>query len=239
MRNAIYDGTDGFLVHLQKMRQEDITEDKLRTIFDYACDKPLYTMNYRNRTKGKTDDILMDEQLIAVHAGASMIDMMGDMFAPAPMQLTFDEKAIRKQQQVIDEVHKLGAEVLISSHTWVYMTTEEVLKHTKELEKRGADFIKIAMSVNNETEALEALKTTSIVSKELSVPFLHICMGQYGKLHRDIGPMLGSCFALCVQNYTEEGHKEKPLLKAEKAVFDNIDYMPARKMSLGSDANRY
>ena len=65
-------------------------------------------------------------------------------------------------------------------------------------------------------------------------PFLHICMGQYGKLHRAIGPLLGSCFALCVQHYTEAGHKEKPLLRAERMALDNIDCKPARNIYIGT-----
>jgi hypothetical protein len=233
-RNAIYDGTDGFLIHLEKMEQKFINEDSLTHLFNYACDKPLYTMNYRMVNSKKTDDMLMDEQFMAIRSGASMIDMMGDMFDPAPRQLTFSEKAVSKQKQTIEEIHEMGAEVLMSSHTWVNMTTEEVLSHTKELESRGADFIKIAMAVNSEEEAIDAMKTTSVVSKALSVPFLHICMGQYGKLHRAIGPMLGSCFALCVQSYTEAGQKEKPLLRSEKAVFDNIDRSLARRPEIGT-----
>jgi hypothetical protein len=90
------------------------------------------------------------------------------------------------------------------------------------------------MCVYSEEEALDAIKTTSVVCKALKVPFLHICMGQYGKLHRAIGPKLGSCFALCVQQYTEPGMKDKPLLRAEKAVLDNIDYSLARNPMTGT-----
>lgn len=234
MRNAIYDGTDGFMIHMERLKPEMVNQETLENIFNYACDKPLYTMNYRGPGVEKSDEQLMEEQIMAVRAGASMIDMMGDMFGRAPLELTFDEKAVAKQKEVIDRVHALGGEVLLSSHTFVYMTADEVLRHTKTLEARGADFIKIAMSVHNEEELMDAMKTTTIVSRELKVPFLHICMGQYGKLHRAIGPMLGSCFALCVQQYTPAGHKEKPLLRAEKAVFDHIDYHPGRNTYVGT-----
>ncbi|MCX6011858.1 MAG: type I 3-dehydroquinate dehydratase [Chloroflexi bacterium] len=233
IRNALYDGADGFLFHMERLNQEFINEDSLRAILDYTCDKPLYTMNYRNNP-AKTDDIRIEELLTSIKAGASMIDMMGDMFDPSPMELSFNRDAILRQQQVIEKVHKLGGEVLMSSHTFIYMTTDEVLRHTRELEARGADFIKIAMCVHSEEEALDAMKTTTVVSSELKVPFLHICMGQYGKLHRAIGPLLGSCFALCVQHYTETEHKKKPLLRAERMALDNIDYKPARNIYLGT-----
>lgn len=233
MRNAVFDGAEAFMLHLEKMRQEYLREDELRRIFDYAGDKPLFTMNYR-ASGGKPDELLIEEQLMAVRAGASMIDMMGDMFAPSPRELTRDAAAIDRQKQIIDQVHEMGGEVLMSSHVWEYMTPEETLAHAKALEARGADFVKIAMCVHNEAEMIEALRATVRVKNELKVPFLHICMGQWGKLLRAVSPMFGSCFALCVQSYTEAGHKEKPLLRAEKAVLDNVDWMHARNPYTGT-----
>ncbi len=233
IRHSIYDGADGFLLHMEKMQQEFINEESLSRLFSYLGHKPLYTMNYR-ANKDKDDDQLMAEQLMAVKAGASMVDMMGDMYDPAPLELTRDKAAILKQQRMIEKIHEAGGEVLFSSHTWVYMTTEELLEHTQELERRGADFIKIAMRVTNEDEAAEAMKSTVLVSRELGVPFLHICMGQPGKLHRSIGPFLGSCFGLCVQNYTPASLKDKPLLRAQRAVMQNLDFMMARDLLLGT-----
>ncbi|MDF2722313.1 MAG: type 3-dehydroquinate dehydratase [Paenibacillus sp.] len=228
IRNAILDGTNGFMIHLQKLAPEFINEDSLRRIFNYTCDLPIYTMNYRSDAT-KTDEQRMEEQIMAVRAGANMVDIMGDMFDRAPRELTFNPEAIEKQKQAIARVHELGAEVLMSSHTSVYLTTEEVLSHARELEARGADFVKVVTRVESEEEMVDSLKTTSVVSKALNVPFLHICMGFHGKLHRAIGPMLGSCFALCVQSYTPAGLKEKVLLRAQKAVFDNVDYRVNRK----------
>jgi 3-dehydroquinate dehydratase len=171
---------------------------------------------------------------MAVRAGASMIDMMGDMFDRSPRELSQDSRAIGRQQQVIEKVHALGGEVLMSSHVWEYMTVEETLSHAKTLEARGADFVKIAMAVYDEAQMMESLRATVLVKNELKVPFLHICMGQWGKLLRAVAPMFGSCFALCVQSYTESGHKEKPLLRAEKAVLENADWMRARNPYLGT-----
>lgn len=233
MRNAIFDGAEAFMLHMEAMKEEHLNEDDLKTIFNYACDKPVFTMNYR-RPNGKPDEQLVAEQLMAVRAGASMIDLMGDMFDPSPRELSQDPRAIGRQQQVIEEVHALGGEVLMSSHVWEYMNVEETLAHAKALEARGADFVKIAMSVHNEAQMLESLHATVLVKNELKVPFLHICMGQWGKVLRAVSPMFGSCFALCVQSYTEAGHKEKPLLRAEKAVLDNVDWMRARNPYAGT-----
>lgn len=233
MRNAIFDGAEAFMLHMEKLNQEHVCEQDLKTIINYAGDKPVFTMNYRHGEK-KTDEQLIEEQLMAIRAGASMIDMMGDMFAPSPRELSRDSGAIDRQLQVIEQVHALGGEVLMSSHVWEYMTADETLAHAKALEARGADFVKIAMCVHSEAEMLESLGSTVRIKNELKVPFLHICMGQWGKVLRAVSPLFGSCFALCVQSYTEGGHKEKPLLRAEKAVLDNIDWMHARNPDTGT-----
>lgn len=233
IRNAIYDGAEAFMLHMEAMNPEHLCEDDLGPIFNYAGDKPVFTMNYR-RPGGKSDDQLVSEQLMAVQVGASMIDMMGDMFDPSPWELSRDPRAIARQQEVIEEVHSLGGEVLMSSHVWEYMNVDQTLSHAKALASRGADFVKIAMCVHSEEQMMESLQATVRVKNELPVPFLHICMGQWGKLLRAVSPMFGSCFALCVPSYTEAGHKEKPLLRAQKAVMDNVDWMRARNPSTGT-----
>lgn len=227
IRNALLDGSQGFMLHLERMDEQYRNLEDLKRVFNYVCDVPIFTLNYRSDNE-KSDEQLVEEQLIAIEAGASMIDVMGDLYDPSHHELTFHMAAVEKQRNLINKVHKMGAEVLLSSHVWEFMTEEEVIKHAKELESRGADFVKIAMCVHSEDELLQAIRTTVVTKRELRVPFLHICMRQYGKLHRAIGPMLGSCFALCVQSYTPNGHKEKVLLKAEKAVFDNLDWKIAR-----------
>ena len=68
-----------------------------------------------------------------------------------------------------------------------------------------------------------ALDEDSIV-KALGIPFLMINMGDHGKAHRVIGPVFGSCMLLCVQQYTPNGHKEKPLLRACRDIYNNFDY---------------
>ena len=102
------------------------------------------------------------------------------------------------------------------------------------MSSRGADMIKIAMAAHCEDDALEALRTTALLKRELKVPYLYICMGQYGKLQRAIGPLLGSSMALCVPTYTDHSHREQPLLRAEKAVLDNVDASIARNPYLGT-----
>ena len=234
IRNSIFDGADGFLLQLETLDPAHLNETDLRHILDYACDKPVLTTNYRRGDGSLTDDDLVELNLMALQAGVTMLDLMGDLYDPSPLELTRSPQAVDRQRRLVDRVHELGGEVLMSSHTFVPMSSEEALEHAQALATRGADMVKIAMAAHSEDDALEALKTTALLKRELTVPYLYICMGQYGKLQRAIGPALGSCMALCVPTYSDHSHREQPLLRAEKAVLDNLDWGLARNPYIGT-----
>lgn len=231
-RNSIFDGADGFLLQLETLDPPHLSGQDLRHILDYACDKPVLTTNYRRGDL--TDDELVEQDLMALQAGVTMLDLMGDLYDPSPLELSHKAEAIDQQRRLVDRVHALGGEVLMSSHTFVPMSCEQAVEHAQALASRGADMIKIAMAAHCEDDALEALRTTALLKRELKVPYLYICMGQYGKLQRAIGPLLGSSMALCVPTYTDHSHREQPLLRAEKAVLDNVDASIARNPYLGT-----
>ena len=234
IRNSIYDGAEVIALHLEFLGKEHHNLRDLRNVFAYAGSLPVYTMNYRNANRpGVSDEELVAGQLIAAEAGASMVDVMGDIYDPSPMQLTKSPEAIERQRRMIEQFHGLDCQVMLSSHTWAFMTAEQTLEHCNELISRGADMVKIAMCAFREEQMDEVYRTTLLMRRELKVPFLHVCMGQYGKVHRMIAPLLGSSLALCMQQYIPVCNKEQPLLRAAKAVFDNIDRGIARNDQLG------
>ena len=239
IRNALYDGAEAFMIHLEKLEEVYHNENDLKKIFNYACDRPVISVNYRTpRRPGKTDEELVKGQLLAISAGADVVDIVGDIFGPGKDEITYDETAIQKQKKLIAEVHKRGAKVMFSSHTFRFLTMEETLKHCKELERRGADWVKIAVTANSLEELNEVNRTTVELKKQMKVPFFHCCMGQYGKLHRVYSGLLGSKIVLCVQNYNENSNpKEQPLLRSTKAVIDNLDFTIARDDASGTIRN--
>src|SRR5690606_38524037 len=105
--------------------------------------------------------------LTAADAGASMIDVMGDLYHPSPMEITYNQNAIDKQKRLIDKIHEKGADVVISSHMSNSLNTEQVLEHMRALEERDPDVVKIVTSVNTEDELAEALITTMALNREL------------------------------------------------------------------------
>ncbi len=230
IRNSEYDGAQAFDLHLRSLELQYHNITDLERIIK-CTNKPVMTIYYRGDSKWTrevTDEERAEAHLLSLECGASACDIMGDMFDPSLMEISFKPDVIDRQKKFIDKIHKLGGEVIMSSHTWTHMSTDQVVEHLKALESRGADMVKVACSVNNEDELVEAFETTVALKRELKVPFIHICMGQFGKLHRFVGPMLGSSLIFCVQTYTQRGHKEQPLVRAAKAVFDNLDWHVAR-----------
>lgn len=236
LRNALYDGADAFMLHLEKMPDEELTYDRLKNLYDYAGDKPVFSVNYRSRHKpNKSDEEIIEQQLMSIKAGASCVDMFGDIFNPSVNEIAIDEETIKKQKELIAKYHELGAKVLISSHIYRYMDEDEVVSQMKMMQDRGGDIAKVAMSVTSKEEAIEATKTTLDLNNELDIPFFHVCMGQCGKTHRTLEGFLGSKIVLCVQRYNNNSAPmEQPLLRATKLVYDNVDTVLARNIMLGA-----
>ena len=234
-RKSAYDGADLYAVHLEYLDEAYHNCDTLKRIFDYAGNKPVYTMYYRTAQNAHiSEEEHVRVQMEAARAGASMVDMMGDIYNPSPRQLAMDPQTISRQRRMIDGFHSLDCEVMLSSHTWCFMTAEETLDHCDALVRRGADLVKIAMCAFEEDQMEEVYRTTRLMNKQLKVPFLHVCMGQYGKLHRLMAGTLGSCMVLCMQDYVPVANKEQPLLRAARAVYANMDWQPGRDDRVGA-----
>ena len=75
-------------------------------------------------------------------SGATLVDIMGDLFCRHPEELTEDTEAIEKQMKLIQEIHAAGAEVLMSSHILKFTPAERVLEVALEQKRRGADILK-------------------------------------------------------------------------------------------------
>lgn len=155
IRNSAASGAEAFGIQLCYIEQKYKTEETYRYIFSRCGNKPIYITNYRQRENtGLTDDDLAEGMLLGLKAGATLVDVMGDLYDPSPLELTQNPAAIEKQRALIDRIHENGGEVLMSSHTWQYLTPEQILDITKAHEARGADITKIVTCANTEEELL-------------------------------------------------------------------------------------
>jgi len=224
IRNANCLGAEAYGLQVESLKPEYQNADTYKRIFAEMQDKPCYVTNYRMGSNiGKTDEELADGILELADNGAVLCDVMGDMFCRHPEELTEDKKAIKKQIELIEKIHKKGAQVLMSSHILKFTPAERVLEVALEQKRRGADIIKIVTGADSMEQQLENLRITNLLKRELGTPFLFLSGGECS-LHRKLGIKLGCCMALCVYEHDHLSTPTQPLLQNIKIIRDNLDF---------------
>jgi len=223
-RNSEFDGAQGIAICLSDLKPEFRNPESLKSIVN-SVNLPFMFFFYRDdRWNDSSDDMRQELLLAAADVGAAMIDVMGDLYDPSPMEITRDQSAIDKQKRLIDKIHAKGADVVISSHMSCSRTAEQVIEHMRELESRGPDVVKIVTGVNTEDELAEAFRTTMALKREIKKPFIHLCNGKFSRPHRFIGPTLGVSILFAVHRYDARYGMTQPTIQAMKAVLDNIHW---------------
>lgn len=229
-------GADGFILHVERMDECYKNVTSLKKIID-ATDKPLMILNYRTEKCGD-DEKLTALKIDCLKAGATAVDIPmytydGDTleslkgcnlpFADAkPTEVSMDPSVIEKQKRLIEKIHGLGGEVLMSAHVNTMLNAEQALSLALEIESRGADIVKIILRAKSMDDVAEIYKTLRVLKKELKVPFLYQTGGIYGKLVRQTAWMFGSCMVLCHEKYQEMSNREKPLIADVLAVKERL-----------------
>lgn len=222
MARAIREGVEGFCILMQALQPEFHNEEVYRKIVAAAQGLPVYMAYYRNvSNEGKPDEVLAEELLKMAECGATLCDVMGDIYDQQPGELTTDPVAVEKQKALINKLHAAGAEVLMSSHVLKFTPAERVLEIALAHQQRGADIAKIVTHADTMEQQLENLRITNLLKKELKIPFLFLSGGEC-KLHRRIGAMLGCCMYLCVLD--EADPPVQPQLQKARAVRDSYDW---------------
>lgn len=223
-KNAESEGAHAVAIDLADYRPEFRNTESFSGIVG-AVDLPFMFFFYRQDKWKESDDEQRQEVLLsAAEAGAAMIDVMGDLYDPSPMEITRSQAAVDKQRRLIDQVHAQGAQVVISSHIQGPRTTDQVVEHMLEFERRGADVVKVVTVVNTQEELAEAIRTTMVLNRTLSTPFIHLCNGRFGRPHRFLSPILGGSIHFAVVRYEPRYLMGQPTIKALRAVLDNIHW---------------
>jgi 3-dehydroquinate dehydratase len=224
IRNANMLGAEAYGLQVESLRQEYQNSNIYKRIFAEGKGRPFYVTNYRSvNNSGKSDEELAEGLLMLAESGATLCDVMGDMFCKHPFELTDNADAIQKQMQLIEKLHGKGAEVLMSSHVLKFTPAEQVLEMALEQKRRGADVIKIVTAAETMEQQIENLRITDLLKRELRAPFLFLSGGECS-LHRRLGIKLGCCMALCVYEHDALSTPAQPLLSVMKTVMDKIDF---------------
>ena len=219
---SVPEGAEAIGMQFCKLKAEYRNKDTYKDLFTYS-DLPVYVTNYREHISnvGKSDDTLAGELLTLAECGATLCDVMGDIFDACVGELTMNEEAVKKQMKLIDELHARGAEVLMSSHVHKFIPAERVLEIALEHQRRGADICKIVTGAENAAQQIENLRIINLLKENLKIPFLYLSGGE-SRIMRRIGGAFGCCMYLCVHEYDEYATKSQPLLRDVKIIRDLI-----------------
>ena len=231
IKNCVYDGAGMIDLHMSCL--ENIDADSLQYIIK-SSKVPVLALNY-NKSYNWQDLGLSEEERVntflnAVSAGAAGIDMQGYTFDAKskdafvgedkysftkgnPKEVVTDADIISKQCELIEKVHCMGGEVLLSCHPGISMTCEQVVELALFLEKRSPDIIKIVTFAKDENDLLESFKTMLMLKKELKTPVSYHTNGAAGSLSRIVNPVLGGHIVFCVDRYNEGSTMEQLDLK--------------------------
>lgn len=223
INHALVGGADAIGIQFEKLNEEYKNAETYKRLIKSVKDKPVYVTFYRNRSgiETRSDEQLAEELLKIADCGATLCDVVGDWYDKQPDELAVSDEAIKKQMQLIDELHKKGAEVLMSSHTFVFTPAERVLEIALEHQRRGADICKIVTGAESQEQQLENMRIVTLLRQHLNIPFLFLSIGE-SRILRKIGGNLGNCMTLCVYEHDELSTLEQPLLKQAIAIRDNL-----------------
>ena len=238
MKNCCIHGADMIDLHMSCL--ENYSPKALKSIIS-ATGLPVLALNYNQKADwsqlGLTEEERVQTFLDAVAAGAAGIDMQGYTFhTPSksgfcgediysftknnPKEIVTDPEIIEKQCALIRQVHDMGAEVLLSCHPGVAMTTQQVVELALFLEQRNPDIIKIVTHAACEEDLHECIRTMMALKKEVKTPVAYHCNGLAGMASRIINPLLGGQIAFCVDGYNASSTMEQLDLQTVRSMVD-------------------
>lgn len=217
------EGAEAFGMQFERLLPEYKTKEIIEDLFAYAGELPVYFTNYRYlKNEGKSDDTLAEEIVEYANLGGTLCDITGDLFDKTDDQVTTNEEAIKKQMELIDKLHGMGKEVLMSSHVLKFTDEKRVLEIAMEHKRRGADISKIVVSASNMKEQIENLRITAVLKEKMDIPFLFLSGGECRRISRRLGGALGNCMTLTVHEYDELATPAQPLLSDMKIIRELI-----------------
>ncbi len=210
---GLSDGADAFGLQVEPLERRYRTPEIFKEIFVRTHGLPVYVTDYRHRLNmGRADEELAEELLMIAEYGGDLFDVPADLFCPSRDQICYDERIVTRQKRLISALHEKGKRVLVSSHTFRYMTYDEVLFLMHSQRARGADVTKLIAAANSERENSAAFEITAMLRRELEHEFLFLCTGEFSGSHRRLAPMISGGMFLCAVEHDELSTPQQPLL---------------------------
>jgi len=227
------EGAEAFELNLSFLLGSNsrLSKNELKDIFS-ATKCPIFTTNRRVDVKGNvfqgSDEERMQIQLECLELGSVGLDMELDTFtAPGTPLDSISNLTIEKQRKIIQKVHELGGEVMISHHEPERIfQPEEAVRIATHIEKiLKADIAKLISFARSYDDFITCLQTTLSLRKYTRIPFVHQAHGQHGKLSRVICPILGSILFYCPPEVGKGTVIDQPSIRSVKAFLKELDHL--------------
>jgi len=239
VKNCYYSGADMIDLHMSCL--EDSSVEALKKIIA-ASPLPVLALNYDQYYDWSrihlTEEERIDSFMRAIEAGAAGIDMQGYTFhipsrsafcgedkysftKDGPKEVVTDPAIIEKQCALIEQVHSMGAQVLLSCHPGVPMNAQQVVELAQFLEKRNPDIIKIVTRAKTQEDCDEAVRAMTLLKKALHTPIAYHANGKAGIPSRILNPLQGGQIAFCIDRYNEGSTMEQLDLRTVRAAVDS------------------
>jgi len=252
---AEYEGADAFELDLQALAPEFRRPQAVAAIFS-ATNRPIFTV-YRRYDMSQPEPAWFERdeearirlQLDCLDVGSVGFDMELDTYDPhvepwpqtpegrryawdpesPPREVSEIPRVVERQRRAIEKAHRRGGEVLASTHSLTRLPVATCVRLGRLAEERGADAVKIVRFNGSYEDILDTLAATVALRKALTIPFVMMAAGEYGKLTRPLAPLLGSMLVFAKQDYRPGGFYDQPPIRAMRAVFANIDMSITRR----------
>ena len=230
IEDSIAEGADALGIQLCKLERKYRTRETLTKIFSACKGLPIYITSYRKgASDGYTDEECVELLLLGLDCGLSvgsmmLCDVIGDLYGASPYyELATEPIAIERQKALINEIHRRGGYVLMSSHTMKDISADESVMIAKAQIERGADIIKIVNKAETAASIPVHLSAVQRITAMTDKKLLLLVSGE-GQILRYIGANFGVCMYLCVAYHNEIDTKEQPTIAKIRAVRENLPF---------------
>lgn len=243
IKNFALRGARGIDLHLSDMDEKSLEKASLERIISESP-LPVFALNYTVSNSDEAESRRIELLLRAFEAGASGIDIQGYTYdfasrerfndaylnaeyafaKYAPREVVLEDAIIEKQCRLIDSVHALGGEILLSHHIATFMECDALIELARFLEKRKPDTLKFVTMCNTEYELAETVRAMLMLKQEIKTPTTLICNGKYRMLSRILNAMLGGYMVFCADTYLPKyANMGQPDITAIRTIIENAD----------------
>jgi 3-dehydroquinate dehydratase type I len=131
------------------------------------------------------------------------------------------ELSIKKDQRerILYEARTRDTKVIATYHDYKKTpSTKEIKEILKKEKKTGADIAKVAFMANDYGDVMNLMSV--LLENDIGIPIIAVSLGEYGKISRILGPLLGSYLTFASPAKGQEAAPGQLTVEELHTVFD-------------------